>query len=193
MFWWWVVCSFTFSTNFLATSQFFLQSSSCGPITRSAEAQPTDWSLASRPNCRHANDNRQQAVCFCGEFLISSPFLPLFLATSQFFLQLSSCGPITRSAEAQPTDWSLASCPHRRHANDNRQRRVCFYGELFVPSPFLPVFSYVSVIFLQLNNYCPITGSAVTQPTDWSLAFRSHRRHANDNRQQWVYFEDTFS
>jgi hypothetical protein len=34
----------------------------------SAEAQPTDKSLASRPNCRHANDNRQQAVCFYGEF-----------------------------------------------------------------------------------------------------------------------------
>ena len=148
---------------------------------RSAETQPTDWSLASCPNCRHANDNRQQAVCFCGEFLISSPFLPLFLATSQFFLQWSSCGPITRSAEAQPTDWSLASRPHHRHTNKNKQRRVCFDGELCVPSPFQPVFSYASVIFLQLNNYCPITGSAVTQPTDWSLAFRSHRRHANHN------------
>jgi hypothetical protein len=137
---------------FSATSHlFFLQLNNYGPITGSAETQPTDWSLASCPNCRHANDNRHRAVCFCGEFFISSPFLPLFLATSQFFLQWSSCGPITRSAEAQPTDWSLASRPHRRHANDNRQRRVCFVCELFVPSPFLPVSSYVSVIFFTIK------------------------------------------
>ena len=155
----------------------------------SAKTQPTDWSLAFRSHRQLANDNRHQAVCCCSEFLIFSPFLPVLLATSQCFFTIKFlCGPIMQSAKAQPTDWSLASCPHRQHANNNRQQQVCFDGELFVPSPFLPIFSYISVIFLQLNNYGPITGSAKTQPTDWSLAFRSHRRHANDNRHRAVCF-----
>ena len=89
MFWWWVVCSFTISTCFqLRLISIFLQLNNYSPITRSAETQPTDWSFAFRSHCRHANDNKHQAVCFCGEFLMSSPFLPLFLATSQFFFTI---------------------------------------------------------------------------------------------------------
>jgi hypothetical protein len=116
---------------------------------RSAETQHTDWSLASRPHRWHANNNRQRRVCFDGECFLPSPFLPLFLATSQFFLELSSWGPITRSAEAQATDWSLASRPHRRHANDNRQQRVHFRGAFLFPFNFLPIYFSLHLIFFK--------------------------------------------
>ena len=138
--WRWFFAFFTFLPLFFNDSQLFFQLNTYHHIMQSAETQPTDWSLASRPHHQHTNNNRHLLVCFDGEFFSSSPFLTLFFNDSQLFFQLSNHGPNTGMVETQPTDWSFASCPHRSHANNNRHHSVCFCSEFLSSSPFLPLF-----------------------------------------------------
>jgi hypothetical protein len=179
MLWLWVFALFTFSTCFQLRLSYFVtmkQLRSQYQNGRNSAHRLKSGLPHSLPTCQRY---RQRWVCFEGECLLPSPFLPVFSYVSVIFLQLITYGPNTEKAETQPTDWSLASHPHCQNANDNRQRRVCCDSEFLLCSPFL-LFSLTSQVFLQLYNFGPNSRTSKTQPTDWRLASRPHCWHAND-------------
>jgi hypothetical protein len=175
---------------FLMIVNYFFQLINFGPNTGTSETQPTDISLAFPPHRQHTNNNGHRSVCFCGEFLSSSPFLPLFLAMSQLFFSIKFLRSHHGIGQNSAHNWSLASCPHLWHAN--KAAVGMFWWWVFFLHLFYNSFQLHLSYFLQLNNYGPNIGTAETQPTDWSLASRPHRRHNNGNRQRRVCFDCEF-
>jgi len=49
---------------------------------------------------------------------------------------------------------SLATCSHHSIANTERQRPVCFEGELSLPSPFLLIVFTASDFFIKYSLFC---------------------------------------
>ena len=63
--------------------------------------------------------------------------------------------------------------------------------EVLCSTTFYHCFCDTKILF-QLNTNHHITGSATTQPTNWSLALHPHFRHANNNMQQQDVFRVSF-
>ena len=126
----------------------YFELNSYGPTMGTAETQPTNWIIPPALHHHLANNNRQRWVYFCGVFSCQLHFLQMVHSYLEIFFQFIIYGPTMGRAEAQPTDWVWPPTPHHHLANNNRQQRIYFCGEVSCPLDCLQMLhSYVESYF----------------------------------------------